>query len=229
MVAEIVEQLKEEARRKKYSILHILVDDASDWREGFHPYEKLSKEWSGKDYEVVHKRLRTRHRKELFWKTWTILLQRAMSYEFGHAIAIPDDCLLCEDFLTRSRNGLEKKRKSDESVVAMNLRASSITNWGLSRWVDGAFTATRDFFEVLNWKMVRVPRTRQKTRGSGVGKQMSERLRDNKEYQIAVVRDVSFIKPRYQNTQSKMFPPQDYPQRKLKWGRQNFIDDAEKT
>jgi hypothetical protein len=231
-VEAIVKQLKQEAKECGYTILHCLADDGSDFR--FHPYKELAKKWSEPYYRIQHERNFKNFGRKGFWKTWNVLFGMAQKEEWQYAIALPDDCVLCIDFLGRVSAHFEAIYKNrDGRAVAMNLRVSAKRNWLKNRWVDGAFVARREFFQVLDWKMKPVAGTwfdgtsrNRNPASSGVGKQMSDRMAASQQYRIARVRNVSFIKTT--GADSVMFPRDQFPRRKTSWGLHNFIDDADK-
>jgi hypothetical protein len=230
----IMEQLIEEANRWNFSVHHIIMDDASDWRN--HDYKNLvrrlpeKKANKGRKYSAEHIRNTRNLGREMFWKTWDTMVKRAQKFKWHHCIAIPDDHELCNDFLYRVREAFVKVRGKDSKAVAMNILVNALFSWHMNRFVDGAFICNRNFFYAQGWTVYKVGLdwlnivgwNKNRPPSSGVGKQMSEKLSRHAEFRIAKVRDVSYLQPVRCN--SRMFPPEQYPRRPKWWGNDNFID-----
>jgi len=225
----VVSQIQEAAARRSFAVVYCVVDDGSDQK--VHPYASLIKKWQQEGYQVRFDRNCRNFGRVGFWRTWNLLMQTAKKEKWEYAVALPDDHILCDDFLFRVKRAFELLWKGkDVTAVAMNILVRSKRNWGRNRFVDGAFICRRVFFDCLKWKLFPIDPVRFGKSGaemcisSGVGRQMTDRLAVNQKYRIARVRDVSFLKP--MRVQSVMFPPDKFPQRPENWklGNSNFID-----
>jgi hypothetical protein len=225
-MARIAAQLSEEAKTRRLKVTNIILDDGSPERQA---YEDIKKSYGRGLYQVRLLRNPVNLGREGFWITWTSLLEALKEYHFKFAIALADDLILCKDFLCRATRNFEFLREQDGNCVCMNLMSLHPLNWGTARYEDGAFIATRKFFEVLTWKVREIPKDRflgsrtRENRSSGVHHQITRRIAKT-QWRIAASTGVSYCMVDC-GADSVMFPKSRFNCRNddLTWAN-NYID-----
>jgi len=225
-------QLQAEAIENKVSIVHIIIDDSSDPK--LYPYQDNIINWNARRYRIIYKKNPRNYGRNEFWKTWNRLMNAARGLRWRWIITIPDDHYLCNKFFVVIREAYLREKAMDPSIWAMNILVKNLKNWGTDRYVDGAFIAERSFFDSFGWKINPPPNSWWRSevlpkkeiinpKGSGVGMVMSYKPSIFQNKRIAIVKNVSFLKP--MDIPSVMFPPERWPNRSKYWGLSNFIDD----
>lgn len=220
----VIDHLLNEAGVKdKVAIL--VCDDCS------HPslnYRKVIRRYQEKHWLVKHIRLNRNFGRNGFWMVWDHLLKEARNWRARYYVGLADDLILCKNFLERTSRAFDFLRAQDEKVVAMNLCPIWPTNWGFSRYIDGAFIGNHGLMAALQFQMMPITtqfsKDKFKNRGSGVGQQMTVRIKRAKKH-IAMAGPVCWVKG--SGVPSVMFPKADFPSRsKNKPFMINFIDDV---
>lgn len=214
MLNEVITHLDNERRQHELAIQHVIVDDCS---ENQREYAELVSHWQEQGYTLTYLRNEINCGRDEFWKVWTRLLDYTKRQEFNYGVAVSDDLILCRDFLKRSSRNFDFLREQDERCIAMNLLCLHPRNWGLDRYVDGAFIAVKRFFQLLKFGIKPIPKEHfrgsqeRENRSSGVHKQISQRIAQSG-WKIAPVTGNSFCMVRGDNG-SVLFPKDRFPTR----------------
>lgn len=229
---QVATQLRNETGKLGVTTLHCVLDDGSELK---HNYKKVVHNLQTRKYRTKYRRHPYNLGRDRFGKTWHNLIEMARYEKWKYCIGIPDDHILCKNFLRKVSIKFEKVKRIDRIAIAMNILVNSKSNWGMDRFVDGGFICERRFFDCLDWNIATVPRLwldqkgsrsfKTKPPSSGVWKQISQRLSRNQNWRIGKVQNVSYLKP--MDCPSVMFPKDRYPNRPFKWGLNNFIGDKE--
>ncbi len=224
----IMTRLEQEAERKKLSCFHLIFNDAStedrkhyDYiRERFFRHRKERKYYRGRLLQAAKNAGRAG-----FWKTLNFLFEKARHYQHArYLVSIPDDAIPCPNFLSRIAERFEEIKRGAPNTVALNILPSVLANWGTARFVDDCYIADFRLLEALNFKLY-VPEGHWRdnpSTGSGTGFQMTTRIKQHAEYEIAPCEDISYLKPI--ECESMMF--RHVPSRPVKWWRDNYIEDV---
>lgn len=208
-------QLTLEAQRLREPILHIIIDDGSDLTQN---YETIINRYRTTPYYTIdYRRLDRNHGRDEFWKTCNALYSVASHTVFDYAVMTADDLELCRDFLKRIRQNFKFFQKQDRSCVCMNIFPRWPQNWTKTgRYEDGAFIATRQFFEAFHWRLEPISKDRwngdlsSRYLSTGVHHQITIRLEKSR-YNIAPVAGISFVRTR--PCGSALFPEDKFPGR----------------
>lgn len=229
----VLRHLKAEAVAKRIRCRVLLQDDASDFR--FHPIKDIANRFRvGEYFEIEYFRSDSNRGLKKHWMMWNGMVQTLVHWGFSIAISLPDDHVPCENFIERVNDKFREVRSEDPGVVAMNLLVNYTRCWGKNRYVDGAFVATKQFFEAFGWQ-IKAPSCERrsawvkgKPMSSGVGDYMSRKLGRHKEYRIARAEKMSFLNR--METESVMYPEASYPARakRLRTYTKYYVD-REKT
>lgn len=199
-----------------YKIYHVIVNDGSNRN-----YDNTIKNFKKhKNYSVRYIKIKKNNGKEYFWKIYNILFTELKKLSFDYAYVTSDDMLLCNDFFNRTKEQFLKVRKKESNVVCMNLFFDCKEKWKTRRWEDGFVIAVKQYFDVLNWEIDKIPISRwigKPHLSSGVHQQITEKFKKSK-YNLAEFNNISFVTHR--NVTSVMFGPDKKKHREMK----NFID-----
>jgi hypothetical protein len=152
-----------------------------------------------KDYheDVVYYKTEINNGKVGYWKTVNFLYNKAKEFNFIYGITIPDDVELIENF-----DLVVRKYVKDDILRNFTQTTAGIKNWGYTYWVDCTFSAKKEVFEKLEFKINPIEINDNYKLSSGVGQQLTERINELK---LKVVNYGSIIK-HIGNEDSKMHP-----------------------
>lgn len=131
--------------------------------------------------------------KEYYWKVVHDLYQRVQSLPFNYVVQLPDDVQLHAGFYRRAAAALDAIPMTDKACLNL-YRCHRNEQWGSTKpidvcfggtdmrrtdWMDMCFIANRRMMELLQYSVHQVHRdwSRHPELGSGVGPQLSRRLR----------------------------------------------------
>lgn len=220
--------LAQEARELKENVLHVIVDDGSDPAQD---YSSLMQRYRQPDYyKIDYRRLDVNHGRDGFWKVCNFLFAKACNVQFEYAVMLADDLMLCRDFLHRIRKNFQFLQKQDNRCVCLNIFSRWPVNWDV-RYEDGAFIATRRFFEAFRWQVEPIPPQRwdgdrsKKYLSTGVHQQITNRLKRSR-FNIATATGISYVKT--MECESALYPEAKFPgraQRQRPAPMDIFVDD----
>ena len=205
--------LAAEAQGLRERVLHIIVDDGSDPTQD---YDSIIRRYRGLDfYKIDYQRLNRNHGRDEFWRVCNHLFAKARSVQFEFAVMTADDLELCRDFLKRIRTNFKFLIRQDAHCACMNIFSRWPANWDI-RYEDGAFIATRRFFEAFQWQVQPIPKRRwegdrsQKYLSTGVHQQITNRLKKSR-FNIAPATGISYVRTR--ECESALYPEGRFPGR----------------
>jgi hypothetical protein len=191
----MIEQLITMIKNSNYRVCHIIFNDGST-RNYTHVINKYSK--SINRYKIKYLTCRKNNGIKNFWKVYNILFNELKKINFKYAYLTSDDMILCNNFLTRTKEKFVETQGTDNNVVGLNLYFDCEKKWNQTRWEDGFLIGNRQFFEHLNWKINEIPQSRwvgKSSLSSGVHEQITNRFK-NSTYKLAEFNNMSFVTPR---------------------------------
>lgn len=213
-----IQQLTQEARTLREPILHIIVDDGSDLSQN---YETIINRYRTAQFYTIHyRRLDKNNGRDEFWRTCNELFSMAAPIPCDCLVMTADDLELCRNFLKQIRHNFRFAQRQDRHCVCLNYFSRWPTNWNQSgRYEDGAFIATRKFFDVFRWRLDPIPKYRwEGARSSqylstGVHQQITRKL-ERSRFNIAKTHGISFARTR--PCESALYPEEKFPGRAKK-------------
>ena len=189
-----------------YVVHYLIFDDHSDRQEEYLRVLGSSQLMGDRQTWITYERMPFNHGRGRFFELWTKMLQAVREEEFEYVVALGDDMKVAPDFFSAAITAFEGYRERDPNVVAMNLFPAMKAGWGHKDYLDGAFIARREFFDLIDWHIPEPQKSRPKNplASSGIGKFMTNAINDGGGYQIAPNEQV-FAAPRA-GVASVMFP-----------------------
>lgn len=116
--------------------------------------------------------------KGFFNKTITDLLLNALNLDGEYIILLPDDFILCENFITILDKLVDEKK-------IINLFSTEGPLWGNTAWIDGAFVASKDAIkEVIKFIPSKLNNTNKENKSTGVWSSVTSKLNNQTNYEV---------------------------------------------
>jgi hypothetical protein len=225
LLASICKQLSDEAKETGLTVKQYAMNDWST-EKFMADYTKLQTALEGKENYAFEMGLTDKnHGRDEYWKTVNDLFKKARIENFTYGIMIPDDVILCKNFLKRSKQLYDHMRKQEPPICAVNIMNVGPVRWGTNRWLDGSFICEKRFLGKLGFAIYAIQQQifqANPNSGTRVFEQVSARCGAMGGPVIAPVPPVSLVRPA--TAKSVMFPESRYPDRVEMFEIPNFVD-----
>lgn len=111
--------------------------------------------------------------KEGYWITVNKLFYELSKREFSHFIMLNDD--LIPDFNFETKLNIFINNENILRLFTPN-NLINLKNWDYPNWIDGIFCSPKKFLELINYQIDPIFLKKSKSKSSGVGKQLTEKL-----------------------------------------------------
>ena len=139
-----------------------------------------------------------------YWQSITNIMNMSKSFEYKYMLFIADDIEICSNFLCRVIAIHELAKHDDKSIICTSYGHIRTTkHWGLSQWVDGLCMFDKRFIEQIDYKIDPIKNITEKSTGSGVWKQISQKIN---QFEYKVFKPKQSYVTHLGHTDSRMHP-----------------------
>ncbi len=171
--------------RQKHRLKVAVNDDGSRYSVNFPNYENL---------ELTYQKSRRNKGKVQYWQTCTHLF-KMVDKGCNTFIMLPDDATIGDTFIDNAVSQWSAIKDKGIALSLLRMKSTKNGNWGSGKpireringkyylktgWIDGCFISGIDLFKRIKYQIEPISLLRwraNKTLGSGVGQQMTKKLR----------------------------------------------------